>query len=253
MPLTQALRYRVTRGLVHVGKRSRRFIDRIMAASSIIDNTDVFDNDDFQWTSMLEENWQDIRAEMQVILRHRQAVPPLRDISPDHKRIAGDDRWQSYFMWGYGIKSEANTARCPKTSALLEKIPGLKTALFSILAPGAVIPRHRGVTKALVACHLGLQIPKNRKACRLWINGKVLHWTEGTSFVFDDTYPHDVRNDTDEERVVLLLQVERPLRQPGRSLARLFLAAIRISPFITDAQKALGKWDKKYRNAERKD
>ncbi len=253
MPLTQALSYRITRGLVRIGKRSRRTIDRVLAASSLVGNPDVFDPDTFSWTDILEQNWQDIRDEMHEILRHRDAVPPLRDISPDHKRIAGDGRWQSYFMWGYGLKSEANIARCPKTSAVLERIPGLKTALFSILAPGAVIPRHRGVTKALVVCHLGLQVPQNLRACRLWVNGKILNWAEGKSFVFDDTYPHDVRNDTNEERVVLLLQVERPLRQPGRALAKTFLAAIRISPFITDAKKKLSRWDQKFRDAEATD
>lgn len=252
MQLTQAITHKISRGLVRIGKRSRRNIDRILAASSRVGDPDIFEDNVFAWTQPLEENWEIIRDEMQAILRHREAVPPLRDISPDHQKVAGDGRWRSFFLWGYGLKSDENTARCPQTSALLEQIPGLKTALFSILAPGAVIPRHRGVTKALVVCHLGLQVPKARKACRLWLNGKIIHWEEGKSFVFDDTYHHDVRNDTDEERVVLLLQVERPLRQPGRALARAFLGAIRISPFITDAKKQLGKWEEKFRAREGK-
>ncbi|VAV87225.1 Aspartyl/Asparaginyl beta-hydroxylase [hydrothermal vent metagenome] len=243
----------VLRGLVELGSKSRVHIDRFLAKQSKVGDPALFDKDQFKWTTLLEKNWQKIDQEMREILRHRDAVPPLRDISPDHKRIAGDGLWRSFFLWAYGIKSNENTARCPKTTAIIEQIPGLKTALFSILAPGAHIPRHTGVTKALVVCHLGLKIPKKSENCHMWLNGCTLNWQAGKSFVFDDTYPHEVRNNTDEERVVLLLQVKRPLRWPGELLANFFLGAIRISPFITDAKKQLGRWEQKYRNAESKD
>ncbi|NNJ77569.1 MAG: hypothetical protein HKP56_20690 [Anderseniella sp.] len=38
---------------------------------------------------------------------------------------------------------------------------------FSILAPGAHIPPHKGVTKGIVTCHMGLIVPKDRENCRL--------------------------------------------------------------------------------------
>ncbi len=100
MPLTQSLPHKIARGLVRVGKKSRRKIDRVLAACSRIGNPDVFAPDSFIWTRELERNWPDIRAEVDAILCHREAVPPLRDISPDHKKIAGDGRWRSYFFVG---------------------------------------------------------------------------------------------------------------------------------------------------------
>ncbi|PHR60959.1 MAG: aspartyl beta-hydroxylase [Robiginitomaculum sp.] len=242
----------VLRGLVKFGSRSRPHIDRFLAHNSKVGDTALFANDQFAWTKLLEENWHEIDQEMRAVLRHRDAVPPLRDISPDHSRIAADGRWRSFFLWAYGIKSDENTQRCPRTTEIIEQIPGLKTALFSILAPGANIPRHTGVTKALVVCHLGLKIPSDRPACTMWLDGQTLQWQPGKSFVFDDTYPHEVHNDTDEERVVLLLQVKRPMRWPGQMLANFFLSAIRISPFITDARKELGRWETKFKRSERR-
>ena len=63
-----------------------------------------------------------------MFLSDKSALPPLRLISPDHSRIAIDDRWKSFILWGYGLRSEENCARCPETARLLERVPGLMTA-----------------------------------------------------------------------------------------------------------------------------
>jgi beta-hydroxylase len=59
-----------------------------------------------------------------------------------------------------GEKAEVNCGRCPVTMEVLERIPGMTTAFFSILAPGQRIPAHRGVFKGFVRCHLALRFPK---------------------------------------------------------------------------------------------
>src|SRR6185295_17979358 len=101
---------------------------------------------------------------------------------------------------------EANCAACPETSRLLARVPGLNSAFFSILTPGAHIPRHRGVTKAILTAHLGLIVPARREACRMQVADRMLHWEEGATLVFDDTYHHEVWNESGEKRVVLLVQ-----------------------------------------------
>ncbi len=74
------------------------------------------------------------------------------------------------------------------------------------------------------------------------VDDQDLRWREGETLFFDDTYPHDVRNDTTELRIVLLVQFERPLRQPGRALAKAFLGGIRRSVFVRDAVDNIDKW-----------
>ena len=67
---------------------------------------------------------------------------------------------------------------------------------------------------------------------RMRVGDEIVHWEEGRSYVFDDTNPHEVWNDSGEERIVLLLQFLRPLRAPGRQLSQLFLSALRLSPYL---------------------
>jgi hypothetical protein len=51
------------------------------------------------------------------ILRDRMAVPSIREVSPDHDKIALDEKWRSFFFWGYGVRVQSNCARCPATAS----------------------------------------------------------------------------------------------------------------------------------------
>jgi beta-hydroxylase len=62
--------------------------------------------------------------------------------------------------------------------------------------------------------------------------------------VFDDMYPHEVWNDTDEDRIILLMHLKRPLRFPGTWLRDLFFAILRASPFVKDGVRNLERWEK---------
>ena len=76
--------------IIRMGKRLRGTVDRLSTAQSTIPTEPVLRPDFFDWTTRLADNWQTIAREAAAILRHRDAVPPLREISPDHARIAGD-------------------------------------------------------------------------------------------------------------------------------------------------------------------
>jgi len=52
-------------------------------------------------------------------------------------------------------------------------------------------------------------------------------WREGEFLVFDETNRHEAWNNSNEPRVVLFLQVMRPMRWPGWLAGKAFLAAIR--------------------------
>jgi len=62
------------------------------------------------------------------------------------------------------------------------------------------------------------------------------HWEEGGSLLFDDTFDHEAWNDTDGVRVVLFVDVVRPLRFPASALNGAVLKAIGVSPFIPGRQ-----------------
>jgi ornithine lipid ester-linked acyl 2-hydroxylase len=235
---------------VRIGKRLRPWINDTLARHSKVSNDPVLDPALFPWIEGLRAHWREIRAEADRVLRHRDAVPPLDAISPDHARIA-DGGWQSFFLHGYGYRIAQNCARAPATSTLAAAIPGLNSALFSILAPGCHIPRHKGVTKGILTCHLALTVPEDVARCRMRVGNETVSWREGEAIVFDDSQHHEVWNDTDETRVILLIQFARPMTFPGRLLSNLFLAGVRRTSFVQEARRNLGKWEEAYRRAER--
>ncbi|WP_298466394.1 aspartyl/asparaginyl beta-hydroxylase domain-containing protein [uncultured Erythrobacter sp.] len=232
-------------------KKQRHKMNSVIANSSLISNDPVLDSAQFDWSSKLSRHWEAIRDEALAIFEHRDAIPPLREVSPDHRRIMRDNSWRSFFLVGYGNRIEENIARAPKTAELLSHIPGLNSAFFSILAPGAVIVPHRGVTKAFMTAHLGLVVPKQREKCWMRIHDQRLTWGQGKWMVFDDTYEHEVQNETDETRIVLLCQITRPLKAPGSWLANATMNYIKRSHFVQDAKSNLADWERVFAKAER--
>lgn len=228
--------------VIRVGKHLRGLFDRLIASSSLVPNDPVLDVRDFGWTQLLRDDWQAIRDEAAAVALHGSASPSLATISPDHRAIAEVDKWRSFFLWGYGFRIDENADRCPRTAALVEQVPGLNSAFFSILSPGTHIPEHRGVTKGLITCHLGLIVPRDGDV-RMRVRDRVVRWAEGETLVFDDTYSHEVWNETQGTRVVLLIQFARPLRNPGKWIADRFMAVIRRSAFVQEARDNIAQWN----------
>ena len=228
--------------VINVGKKLRPWVDNRVAKSSHVPNDPVLDASDFPFTADLSAHWQAIRDEAAAVAAEPDKVPDLNTISPDHQGIAPKGKWRSFFLYGYGYPVEENIVRCPKTAEAVSRIPNLNSAFFSILKPGTHIPAHRGVTKGLITCHLGLVVPKEGD-CRMRVDDQIVHWDEGECLVFDDTYDHEVWNDSDETRVVLLIQIKRPTRFPGNMIGGLFLWAVKRTPFVQEARANIAKWD----------
>ncbi len=219
--------------------------------SSAVPTTPFLDRADFPWAQRLEEGWHDIRAELDEVLARREDLPNFQDILRDVAPISRDDKWKTFIFTAYGYRSEANCARCPKTAALVGQIPGLVTAFYSILAPRKRIPPHRGPYRGVIRCHLGLKVPDPPEACGIRVGGQVGHWREGETMFFDDGYEHSAWNDTDDTRVVLFIDVIRPLRGPAAAVNRALLKAISASPFLRDARRRHEAWERRFERLAR--
>lgn len=226
--------------LVKYGKRLRRPLNRWMAHHSLIPTTPILDPADVPGISVLRENWEVIRAEAMALVAERDVIPPLAEISPDHRRIARNSAWKSFFLRGHGYDSPSNRARAPRTSALIDKVPHCIVAFYSVFEPGTDLAPHHGVSKAMLNIHLGLCVPGPKDECGIRINDEDHGWREGEFLVFDETFKHEAWNRAAQPRVILFLQVMRPMRWPGRALAALFLWGIRRTSYVQDARKAIG-------------
>jgi beta-hydroxylase len=152
-------------------------------------------------------------------------------------------------FYGYGKTSEPNLKRCPHTARALRKIPGLKTAFFSILSPRKHIPAHRGPYNGVLRMHLGLLVPEPGQRCRMRVGDGELHWQDGKAVVFDDSFDHEVWNDTDGTRAVLFVDFERRVRFPFNLLNKLVLSLAVFTPFIREAEANQKRWERAFYGA----
>ncbi|MDT8405946.1 MAG: aspartyl/asparaginyl beta-hydroxylase domain-containing protein [Methylococcales bacterium] len=182
------------------GRKLRKTMNHFVARYSLIGDPEVFNAEQFAWTGQLEAHWETIRDEALALLQARSEIPHLGDISPDHQRLDYQRTWRTFFLRGYGYRVDDNCAKAPATAALVDQIPGVLSALFSVFEPNTHLPAHKGVTKGMITCHLPLVVPNQPEKCRIAVNDQSYHWTPGKFFIFDDTRQHEVWNETDQDR-----------------------------------------------------
>lgn len=221
-------------------------LEGLVPQYSLIGDAVFFPKEYFPWAKELEANWQVIRQELDQVMTYADVLPNFQDISPRQTRISADDLWKTFFFCAFGYRSQTNCERCPETARLLEKIPGLKVAFFSILAPGKHIPKHRGKHKGIIRCHLALKVPEPKHSCRIQVDHQIAYWEEGKTLFFDDTFYHEVWNDTDGYRVVLFLDIVRPLRFPLSLVNWLVNTLVGFSPIVQVAKGNHESWEKQF-------
>lgn len=232
---------------IAAGERLLAPIERFVGRRSLVGDEAFFPAERFPWIAEIEGNWETIRDEAIALLEDREALPSFQEISTDQVAITNDDRWKTFFLYGYGFQADLGVQLCPKTAALMRQIPGMTTAMFSILSPNKHILPHRGPYKGVLRYHLGLIVPTEKQACRIRVGQEIRHWEQGGSLIFDDTFDHEVFNETDETRVVLFVDVLRPLPRIESLINRLIVRAIGLSPFVLDAKRNQRAWEARYR------
>jgi len=157
--------------------------------------------------SSLQDRWKEIRKEAIWLYTHQRTRPIKHDLFFD--QIA-DDKWNRFYLKWYGPCLPDARQLCPVTCSLLDRLPEVHLAMFSILNPGAKIRPHHGPFKGCLRYHLGLVTPK-LPSCSIHLDGQPYIWEDGKEILFDDTYHHYVQNNTTQLRIVLFCDVERTM------------------------------------------
>ncbi|HEY1458360.1 MAG TPA: aspartyl/asparaginyl beta-hydroxylase domain-containing protein, partial [Solirubrobacteraceae bacterium] len=158
---------RIVELTIAVGERILAPIERFIGKRSLVGDATFFALERFPWVAHIERNWEVIREEAAALLSDREALANFQDISKDQIEITDDDRWKTFFLYGYGFEAKLGVEMCPKTAALMREIPGMTTAMFSILSPRKHILDHRGPYKGVLRYHLGLIVPGETASCKI--------------------------------------------------------------------------------------
>jgi aspartyl/asparaginyl beta-hydroxylase (cupin superfamily) len=182
------------------------------------------DREQFPGLRELERATDAIRAEFNALIAAELAdvVPYIQ--YPDRvplrqwKELNHNPKWSAIHLLQNGLRVEANARHCPQTLEAIShmdqpQVPGASpVAMFSLLAPRTRIPPHKGVANTRLVCHLPLIVPPN---CGFRCGATTVEWRVGEAFVFDDTIEHEAWNDSDELRVVLIIDLWPPALAPG--------------------------------------
>ncbi|ULP41205.1 aspartyl/asparaginyl beta-hydroxylase domain-containing protein [Mycobacterium lentiflavum] len=219
---------------------------------SKLGNRPVYNVGDFPWAMDVEREWHHIRTELDSLLTRKEELPGCHEILSELRSISTDRDWKTFVFACYGAKSDEAIRRCPQTWRILQTIPGMKTAMFSVLEPGKHLKPHRGPYNGVLRLHLGLLVPDAPpRTVAIRVDDTVCEWDEGKVLIFDDSYEHEAWNRSDDTRVVLFVDFVKPLRFPASFVNWLLLNIAAFTPFIREGKKAHKEWEKGfYRNGD---
>lgn len=173
----------------------------------------------FDWFADLAAATDTIQAEFQMVVKAEaaQLVPYIQypeGVPIDRwTKLNHHSDWTAIHLLQNGRLIAENAQHCPQTMELLQTIsqPTINgagpNAMFSLLAPGAHIPPHTGISNARLVCHLPLIVPED---CWFRVADDVRFWQRGKPWVFDDTIEHEAMNQSHALRTILIFDVWHP-------------------------------------------
>ena len=181
----------------------------LMYLFSAVPSKPYLDRSKFAELDVLRDNWQVIRDEAMHLFDEGY----IR--AAEHNNDAGfgsffKKGWKRFYLKWYDKALPSAEALCPRTVALVNSIPNVKGAMFALLPGGSHLNPHRDPFAGSLRYHLGLSTP-NSDACRIFVDGQAYAWRDGEDVMFDETYVHWVKNETEQTRVILFCDIERPL------------------------------------------
>jgi aspartyl/asparaginyl beta-hydroxylase (cupin superfamily) len=110
-----------------------------------------------------------------------------------------------------------NARKCPRIAEFLGSRAGIGSigcmAFFSIMNPQTHVPPHTSTSNTRMRYHLGIEVPE--RDIRFRIHDQSITWEQDRCIKIDDSYEHEVFQQSDRRRVVFVLDVPHPELGPG--------------------------------------
>lgn len=178
--------------------------------------------------------------EITQLLEQEAHIPSFQHIAqlPEGRRkTLVDENWKNLVFFLNGEQITDNCQLCPEITTVLEEdIPNVRTALLSVLHGNTKIAEHRGEQNGLLRLHVPIIIPDGGE-CGLCVDGQVRKWSEEKAMIFDHSFLHSAWNESDEIRVILIVDFERNLRFPWSSINRLAVKTLAKTQYFQDVME----------------
>jgi len=186
----------------------------------------------------LSDNYETIRDEYEALLQDRK----VRFQSVTSMNY--DSGWKTLVLFYNGHRiPDFPYHLCPKVTELMESLPlAGRIAGFNRQSPSSGIPLHSDGNNMWLTLQMGIHVPKEEKAwIRVGPTTKV--WTEGECILYDTTYEHETKNESEsEERVVLHIDFFNTLKMtPVEIDVMRYIYNLREQFLKADGVKKVGK------------
>ena len=165
-------------------------------------------------TNLLESNISTITNEFLILKQKSTDYESLKASCTSKRNNNFVGGWKVYHLMEEGLRNENNLLYCPTVSKILASLNicacSLGYAYFSILSANISIDPHYGVTNTKLRIQIPLLNQLNINKCYITINNKEYQYKDGKAIIFDDSYLHSVRNDSIQDRVVLVIDIWHP-------------------------------------------
>lgn len=184
-------------------------INAVMYMFSKVPNKPYLDVKQIPELEILKNNWQAIRDEAQMLVEkgYIKASDKFDDAGFNSFFKTG---WKRFYLKWYRDCLPSAEALCPKTVEFLKSTGCINAAMFALLPKKGKLVTHRDPYAGSLRYHLGLITPNSEK-CRIVVDGTSYAWKDGEDVLFDETYIHYAENETEQDRIILFCDVERPL------------------------------------------
>lgn len=193
--------------------------------------------EELEWDRDLRSKWEVISGEWNSFRAAGGRLPSMEMLVG--QSLGNSGVWEAGVLVS-GRRTPTLLARhFPLTLGALGQIPGLRSALWSVLSPGAEIPQHRGPDPGVLRFHLGVDCPEG---AALGLEQRPVAYRNGETILFDDTELHEAWNRSDRERVTLFCELLRPLPSPWRYLNRASHEILALTPRFRASQQRCDAW-----------
>jgi len=194
-----------------------------------------YNNDYEAMLKPLKDNFTEIRSEVLKYVSSFE-IKNLEDIIPGNNNIPSfKGAFKIAPLKVFNVYFDKPLSHCPVLNKALRDIKIIKLIHISRLAPQSCIKPHTGSFGGHIRAHLGIKIPKGDTA--LIVGGEKREWKEGEFIFFNDVQYHTAYNNTDEERIIFLMDLIRPLPFPLNIMNGIVSWIISVSPFFRQVIK----------------
>lgn len=208
---------------------------RVHAAAAATSNP--VDIRDVGWHWDLAGVFPDIRGEWSRASEDGLHLPRIGDVLAEDQGQIGT--WRVGLLVADGRDVEPLATSFPVTVAAVRRIPGLRSALWSVLEPGTELPEHSGPNAGVLRYHLGVDCGPD---AALRVGRRVVTMTDGSGVLFDDTEPHAAWNRGPMDRVTLFCELDRPLPTSARLPNLLLQRIVSRDPRYRRAARRASEW-----------